>query len=117
MFRLISLSYRASFLCGLSRETFEYSKLVTLQDHYAQADSQLCKRKHEWKRNLSSVYLQPMGLRVILIFLKFFFFPVNFSNRRILSENHLKSYIKCHIHQRVVRVEKELKGHLGASLG
>ena len=56
--------------------------LVILQNQFIESDSQLCKTKYAWKRNLTSVYLQSVGLQVIFILFKAF--SINFYNKRIV---------------------------------
>lgn len=51
------------------------SKLIILQNEYRESGSQLYKRKYEWERNLTSLYLQSVELRVTLILLKPFSIP------------------------------------------
>lgn len=56
--------------------------LVILESQFIESDSQLCKTKYGWKRNLTSVYLQTVGLQVIFILFKAF--SINFYNKQIV---------------------------------
>lgn len=77
--RLISHPWRDIRLLYMwpSHGTCEWSTLIMLQNQYMQPDSQLSKRKHVKKRNLTSVYLQTVGLQVILILFKPFSMDLN----------------------------------------